>query len=499
MLVLGIVLSISRGGALAGAIGLLFLLALLPDRIPAVASALTAAGGSAILVVALLQRSALRNELSTSQAVTQRGEMLVLILVVCAGVALVQSAISLWARFGTRPAWMAVSRRRAAIGFAGALAMAVALAIAAGLPGALSRQWRAFKQPNVTGVSSVNAYTRFGTATGSHRYQYWQAAIAGFHSSELHGIGPGTFEFWWARHNSVSQFVRNAHSLYIETLAELGIVGALQVVGLFGILLVLGTVRALRAPPSTRYALAVAVAAFAVFAVSAAYDWVWQLAVLPAAALLLGGGIVSVRRRPAQLHPAFALRNSRGACLRRTAGPARDRDTADHDHLDSLQPERGACRQPGRRDAGREQRPGARALCGHPKTSARADPRVGETLRPSGHGGRSGERTRADQLANLAGALTDRGRGGPSPPRARLLPPRTSAQSDLIALLLVILERPELSRASEARIRRAVLTAATERWRPAHLRSLIFAYAVSGSLLLALAAMGLAGVGPLAF
>jgi hypothetical protein len=301
VLALGIVLSISRGGALAGAIGLLLLLALLPERIPVLASALTAAGGSAILIVALLERSALRNGLSTSQAVTQRGEMLVLILVVCAGVALVQSAISLWARFGARPAWMVVSRRRAAIGFAGAGAIALALAIAAGLPGALSRQWRAFKQPNVTGVSSVNAYTRFGTATGSHRYQYWQAAIAAFHSSELHGIGPGTFEFWWAQHNSVSQFVRNAHSLYIETLAELGIVGALQVVGLFGILLVLGTVRALRAPPSIRHALAVAVAALAVFAVSAAYDWVWQLAVLPAAALLLGGGVVSVRRRPAQL------------------------------------------------------------------------------------------------------------------------------------------------------------------------------------------------------
>jgi hypothetical protein len=59
--------------------------------------------------------------------------------------------------------------------------------------------------------------------------------------------------------------------------------------------------------------------------------------------------------------------------------------------------------------------------------------------------------------------------------------------------------RPDLSRASEARIRRGVLTAATERWRPAHLRPLILAYALSGSLLLALAAMGLAGVGPLAF
>jgi hypothetical protein len=301
VLALGIVLSISRGGALAGAIGLLLLLALLPERIPALASALTAAAGSAILIAALLERSALRNGLSTPAAVTQRGQMLVLILVVCAGVALVQAAISLWARFATRPAWMAVPRRRAAIGCAAAAAIAVALALAAGLPGALSRQWRAFEQPNLTGVSASNAYARFGTVTGSHRYQYWQAAVAAFHSSELHGIGPGTFEFWWAQHNSVSQFVRNAHSLYVETLAELGIVGALQVLGLFGILLVLGTVRALRAPPSTRHALAVAVAAFAVFAISAAYDWVWQLAVLPAAALLLGGGILSARRRPAPL------------------------------------------------------------------------------------------------------------------------------------------------------------------------------------------------------
>jgi hypothetical protein len=63
----------------------------------------------------------------------------------------------------------------------------------------------------------------------------------------------------------------------------------------------------------------------------------------------------------------------------------------------------------------------------------------------------------------------------------------------------MILERPELSRASEARIRQGILAAATERWRPTHLRPLILAYAVSGSLLLALAAIGLAGVGPLAF
>lgn len=59
-------------------------------------------------------------------------------------------------------------------------------------------------------------------------------------------------------------------------------------------------------------------------------------------------------------------------------------------------------------------------------------------------------------------------------------------------------ERAEMSPAREARIRRGVMTAAAQRWRPAHLRRLILAYAVSGSLLLVLAAIGLAGVGPLA-
>ncbi len=306
VLALGILLSISRGGALAAAVGLLVLVALLPDRIPTVATAITAAAGSALLIAALLGRTALRNGLSTPQAVTQRGQMIVLILVVCAGVALVQTAIALWGRYVERPNWMVVSRRQATIAFATFAAAAVAVAIAAGLPGELSSQWQAFKAPNITGVSATNGYTRFGTATGSHRYQYWQAAVSAFDTNELHGIGPGTFEFWWAQHNSVSEFVRNAHSLYFETLAELGIVGASLIVALLGVLLAVGAWRAWHAPPFTRHLLATAVAALAVFAVAAAYDWVWQLSVLPAAALLLGAGVLSARRRP-----SFVTRRTR--------------------------------------------------------------------------------------------------------------------------------------------------------------------------------------------
>lgn len=60
-------------------------------------------------------------------------------------------------------------------------------------------------------------------------------------------------------------------------------------------------------------------------------------------------------------------------------------------------------------------------------------------------------------------------------------------------------ERPTLSRSAEQRIRHAVMATAATRERPAHLWTLILVYLACGILLLALAALGLAGVGPLAF
>ena len=302
VLALGVTLSISRGGAIAAIIGLLVLLALLADRIPALATTVATAAGSAIVIAWLLTHAALRQGLSTPAAVTQRGQMLVLLAVVCAGVAMIHAAISLWSRYAVRPSWVVLTRRRSSLALALAVAGALIVALAAGAPGRLAHEWQSFKQPNVSGVSASNPYTRFATVSGSHRYQYWKAAVAAFHSSELHGIGPGTFEFWWAQHNSVSEFVRNAHSLYVETLAELGLVGVgLLAFGLILGLIGLGAARALRAPPSTRHGLALATAAFVVFAVSAAYDWVWQLAVIPVAALLLGAGIATAKSRPVAL------------------------------------------------------------------------------------------------------------------------------------------------------------------------------------------------------
>jgi O-antigen ligase len=227
----------------------------------------------------------------------------VLIVLVCAGVALIQVAIGLAARYGIRPRALVVSRARAIqLTLVGVVVVVIA-GVAAGVPGKLEHQWNVFKETSVTGVVSGNTLSRLGTLSGSHRYQYWQTAVKAFDSKPVDGIGPGTFEFYWNQHSPFYEFIRNAHSLYLETLAETGIIGFLPLIGFLLALLIAGVVRALRAPPLARVSLAAATATFAAFLVCAGYDWMWQLACAPVAALLLGAVIVSYRAPAAEAPP----------------------------------------------------------------------------------------------------------------------------------------------------------------------------------------------------
>ena len=380
--VLGIVLTASRGGVLTTIVAIVLFYALSPDRLPKLLTGLLAAGGSAILIAGLLHRSALRNGLSTPVAVTQRHQLTALLLLVCIGVALAQVGIALATRYAVRPKLLRISRRSAAIGTVVAVVVVLVVAIAAGVPGKLAHQWNLFKQTDVTGVVSGNVYSRLGTVTGSHRYQYWQTAVHAFKSKPLTGIGPGTFEFYWAQHGPIYEFIRNAHSLYLETLAEAGIPGFLLVFGLLAVVLITGIVRSLRAPPLARASLAAATASFAAFCVAAGYDWLWQLAVLPVAALLLAAAILSYsREKPAadissrelaQMDPA--ARDSRRERGRESSA---DRDPLRRDRRDPVEPGR----VPGRRYQGgprrRRHRPAARAVRRHAPPAASTDPRGG--------------------------------------------------------------------------------------------------------------------------
>src|SRR5439155_26046801 len=139
--------------------------------------------------------------------------------------------------------------------------------------------WQAFKRPAPgAAISRANTFAALGNVNGEGRYQFWQSAAAARRAHPLAGTGAGTFEYWWARKSTIDgAFVRDAHSLYMQTLAELGIVGLALLGGFLAFALVSGGVRALRRRDDEDDAAvtAAATAAVAAFAAAAALDWVW--------------------------------------------------------------------------------------------------------------------------------------------------------------------------------------------------------------------------------
>jgi O-antigen ligase len=120
---------------------------------------------------------------------------------------------------------------------------------------------------------------------GANRPHYWHVA---WHEVELNpwlGSGAGTFERYWLLYRPVSSFARDAHSLYLETLAELGPIGlALLLVALGLPLLVL---RGRRDP-----LLATAAAAYAAYLLHTGVDWDWELPAVTLTGLICGASLL---------------------------------------------------------------------------------------------------------------------------------------------------------------------------------------------------------------
>jgi O-antigen ligase len=302
-------LTFSRGGAIASAVALVAFLALVPDRYPKLATTLVAAAGSAVLIVAAAHRKALENGLSNHAASAEGRQLLLAIVLVCCAVALAQTGIGVAARHGTLPRALRIPRRRAQALLAGGIAVAVLAMLTAGVPSQLSRDWGKFKNPLVGSVY-YGQPSRFVSLSGNGRYQYWKVAA---HTADSHiftGAGPGTFQLLWLPRATVPGSVVNAHSLYVETLAEVGLIGLLLLVGFFVVVLGAAVRLVMRSEYEARVRAAGATAALLAFTVSAAADWVWQLPVLPAAFLLLAAAVLApaspralVRKRTTAAEP----------------------------------------------------------------------------------------------------------------------------------------------------------------------------------------------------
>ncbi len=287
--------TLSRGGAIELAIALVVLFALSSSRAGSLLTWLPSAAAGGLLVIAALQRNELTDGLSNQAALSQGNDMLALTLITCGAVGLLVAALNLAHRSGLAPSIaMPRSASRAALGLAAV--SAVTLFLALGGPSGLRDGFDKFKAPTDTASSDVS---RFESVNGSNRWQLWSSAIDANQSSPLIGIGPGTFEYWWAANGSGGGFVRDAHSLYLETYGELGIVGLAILAALLIATLAACIARWREAIGGDRKLMAGVLAAMAAFLAAAAIDWVWELTILPVAFFLLAAAGASGLRRPA--------------------------------------------------------------------------------------------------------------------------------------------------------------------------------------------------------
>jgi O-Antigen ligase len=292
-MVLTLFLTLSRGGIAAAAIAVAVFLAIAVDRLPKLLCALLTGAGGAILIALTDRRDALQHGLDNATARQQGDEILVIALVVCLAAGLIQAAISYGLLNDRRPRWTFVSRRNSLFAAIAGAFIVLILAGALDAPGRASDGWHEFQR----GGNPGSGTGRLGSVAGQSRYQLWGAALDENATEPLTGTGSGTFELWWARDGDTGESVRDTHSLYLQTLGELGIVGLLLLVAFLAVIFAAGGRNALRAGPSERSPVAAALAGCLAFCLTAAVDWMWQIPVLAVALLLLASVLVTAGRR----------------------------------------------------------------------------------------------------------------------------------------------------------------------------------------------------------
>lgn len=281
----------SRGAWAALAAGLLVWFAIDPRRLHALAAAAVAAPWSAAGVTLGWRAHSLTAGVLQPVAVQARdGHRLLLelaALVVCAG-----ASVPLLAFLERRLAVGERTQRRLSLGLlAAAVAVLVAVFAVAGSPWSLAKRgWDRFTAPQAAAAVTPDVTTHLVGLSGSGRIDKWR--IAWKHEIVPHpwlGTGAGTFERYWLRYRPTAVGAKNAHNLYLETLATLGPVGLALLLGLV-VVPFWAAIRSRGTPLAPAL-----LAAWTAFVLHAAIDWDWQvtalvLAALGCAAALLAGG-----------------------------------------------------------------------------------------------------------------------------------------------------------------------------------------------------------------
>ncbi len=283
---LAMYLTSSRGGLVATAVGVCVFLIFSREWVRILGALVIGALTSAVLVGLTSQWEDVRHALTTHDAYVQ-GRWLALATVLC-----------VLAAGGVRYAadgWLGRVRLPRKVARRGLAAVVVLGLIVLAFSHPVDRLREFSNSNDIASASSATGSGHIGSFSGTGRSQFWGQAIDAFDSDPVVGIGAGNYELWWNQHHTIDVITIDAHSLYLQTLAELGILGILLLLGFLGTALYAGWRAVVRRPDvgGGGEVMGAALAVFLAGLTSAAFDWTWQLpaafvTVIMMAALLSG-------------------------------------------------------------------------------------------------------------------------------------------------------------------------------------------------------------------
>jgi hypothetical protein len=271
---LAVYLTFARGALAAGAAGLVVLMALAPTGRPQLRSIVAVVGGSVVAAFLATRYPSLTPDDARVRSDPGEGAQMLAFLVLLS----VAAGAIVWRQPGRpiRGPALPVSRPTAVLTGAGVALVVGTLAIAV-VEGA----------PKGTSPTRGSDPSRL-SSIDSNRYRYWEVAIDTWTHHPWLGVGTGGFQVEWLKQRDRVDTSGDAHSIYLETAAELGLAGvAALALFLWGI--VAGVVRLYRRDPG---AVVGPAALLAAFAIHAGLDWDWEMPAVSLIALLMAAAVL---------------------------------------------------------------------------------------------------------------------------------------------------------------------------------------------------------------
>jgi O-antigen ligase len=294
----------SRGGIAAAVIGLVAYVVVDRPR-GLVSGLLVAAPTTAVAVTAAYNADLLATDNPTSAAAIDQGQDVALIVALCAAgaISLRWLLLLLDVRLATFRLQREINRPLLASAAVLSVAAVTVALLALHVPKTVGHQYDRFIEGN--NVETAGDFRKRLTDPGNNgRVDQWRVAVDGFENAKIIGQGAGTYQLVWARDRPDPSVVTDAHSLYVEVLGELGMVGSgLLALVLLAILIGFGA----RARGPNRSVFAALLASALAWAFHAGIDWDWEMPVVTLWLFAAGGAVLAApaRNRPLRRLPPF--------------------------------------------------------------------------------------------------------------------------------------------------------------------------------------------------